>query len=156
MSLGTGSDRKRAGTGTYLLVTRLRANESIRIGRLGTFGFKRGYYCYVGSAFGPGGIAARLSHHLRRTQSPHWHIDYLRQRADVIETWHAEDHHPREHEWARLLAQMPGMHTSVRRFGASDCNCLTHLYFADNRPCSSQCERLSAELIIAGATVRRT
>lgn len=37
----------------------------------------RASYLYVGSAGGPGGLAARISRHLRRDKKPFWHIDYL-------------------------------------------------------------------------------
>ncbi len=36
----------------------------IQIGKLGQFKFKKGYYAYVGSAFGPGGLNSRIKHHI--------------------------------------------------------------------------------------------
>jgi len=38
-----------------------------------------GYYIYIGSAFGPGGVRARMLRHLRADKPKHWHIDYLRE-----------------------------------------------------------------------------
>ncbi len=64
--------------GTYSLLLYLPRTRLIRVGKLGEFGFANGHYCYVGSAFGPGGLRARLRHHARPAARPHWHIDYLR------------------------------------------------------------------------------
>jgi len=36
-----------------------------------------GLYGYAGSAFGPGGIRARVSRHLRRGKPMRWHVDHL-------------------------------------------------------------------------------
>jgi len=36
--------------GAYCLVIELKKNSSIKIGALGTIKFKKGLYCYVGSA----------------------------------------------------------------------------------------------------------
>ena len=49
-------------TGTYVLLLHLPDNEQLTIGKLGTFDFPAGWYAYVGSAFGPGGVGyIRLS-----------------------------------------------------------------------------------------------
>jgi Uri superfamily endonuclease len=73
------------GKGVYVLILYLPYRRTIQIGRLGKFNFSDGYYAYVGSAFGPGGLAARLSHHLRRSHKPRWHIDYLRRHVDITD-----------------------------------------------------------------------
>ena len=51
--------------------------KRIDIGSLGRFDILPGFYAYVGSAFGAGGLRARIGHHLESTAWPHWHIDYL-------------------------------------------------------------------------------
>ncbi len=50
---------------------------SLRIGALGTFEIPEGMLAYVGSAYGPGGLIARISRHLRKGKRLRWHIDYL-------------------------------------------------------------------------------
>ncbi len=50
---------------------------SLRIGALGTFEIPKGTLAYVGSAYGPGGLLARVSRHLRKGKRLRWHIDYL-------------------------------------------------------------------------------
>ena len=48
-----------AQPGTYALVMASDLETEIRIGSLGSCRVKPGYYAYVGSAFGPGGLAAQ-------------------------------------------------------------------------------------------------
>ena len=67
-----------ARPGTYALLLRARSGGRIQIGRCGSLAVRPGWYVYVGSAFGPGGLRARLRHHCRLAERPHWHIDYLR------------------------------------------------------------------------------
>ena len=38
---------------------------------------EKGFYIYVGSAFGAGGLSSRLHRHLRKRKKIHWHIDQL-------------------------------------------------------------------------------
>ena len=63
--------------GTYALILVSSSDRWIEIGKLGKFLIQPGYYVYAGSAFGPGGLKARIAHHMRISQRPHWHIDYL-------------------------------------------------------------------------------
>ena len=92
-----------------------------------------GFYVYVGSALGPGGICARVNHHLRNSPRPHWHIDYLRPHANVEEVWLCHGRKRREHSWARLLSSMPGVSVPMLGFGSSDCACEAHLFFFKSR-----------------------
>ncbi|HIP53132.1 MAG TPA: GIY-YIG nuclease family protein [Chromatiales bacterium] len=120
--------------GTYVLILHCRQEQEIQVGRLGALQLREGTYLYVGSAFGPGGVAARCGHHMRVSQRPRWHIDYLRAVCELEQIWFACDPVRREHEWARILSGMPGSHAPCPGFGASDCGCLTHLFFRRRRP----------------------
>ncbi len=122
------------GHGTYILILRLKKNQLVQVGNLGSFNFQTGFYAYVGSAFGPGGLTARLKHHLGSSARPHWHIDYLLQWAKLEQVWLTEEAVHREHQWAALLQDSPFATVSVKRFGASDCKCLTHLFYLQKRP----------------------
>ena len=82
--------------GSYALILRAFAQRVVSIGRIGRLHVTSGFYVYVGSAFGPGGIRARLAHHTRIAQSPHWHIDYLRRWTLPEEAWYTHDPYPRE------------------------------------------------------------
>ncbi len=63
--------------GTYVLIAFAGQMTRLEIGRLGTFAIVPGFYAYVGSAFGSGGLRARIGHHLESTAALHWHIDFL-------------------------------------------------------------------------------
>jgi len=120
--------------GTYVLVLEVDEARSIRVGRLGDFPFPAGWYCYVGSAFGPGGVAARCGHHRRVGHRPHWHIDYLRVHCRLREIWYTHDSRPCEHRWAQCLGRIRGAQRPVPGFGASDCGCPSHLWHFRRRP----------------------
>ncbi|MDN3517735.1 GIY-YIG nuclease family protein [Aquisalimonas lutea] len=119
----------RAG-GTYVLVLRLERGCVCRVGRLGEVAFPQGTYCYVGSAFGPGGLRARLQRHARPPGRCHWHVDYLRAVAEVARAWFLPGPRRHEHAWARALAASSALELAVPRFGASDCDCPGHLFRA--------------------------
>lgn len=117
-----------AQPGIYALILFRPRQEEIEVGALGRRCFPAGWYVYVGSAWGPGGLRGRLGRHLRPGGPLRWHIDFLRQGAAIREIWclpgaAAET----EHRWAALLAQAPGAFVPVPRFGASDCRCRAHL-----------------------------
>lgn len=113
--------------GTYILHMHLPTHAHLVIGRLGAYDFAEGWYLYVGSAFGTGGLRGRLKHHLAPVTRPHWHVDYLRQVAPVYVVWCLASETIYEHAWAQVLRNMDGGHVPVSRFGASDCRCETHL-----------------------------
>lgn len=148
-----GGLRLPATPGSYLLVLELALPRRIRLGALGTYRFMPGFYAYVGSAFGPGGLAARLAHHLRRTRTPHWHIDYLRRHAEPREIWLIEGARC-EHRWATAAAAMPSARIPGARFGASDCGCPAHLFHFADLPRPGQLRR-SLETTRGGGAVQR-
>jgi Uri superfamily endonuclease len=120
--------------GTYVLILHLPHPATVDVGRLGSFQFPGGWYAYVGSARGPGGLAARISRHRRPSKPLHWHVDYLRVRAHPVAVWYAVGDQKRECAWAETLSRLPGASTPAPRFGASDCRCPTHLIYFDAPP----------------------
>jgi Uri superfamily endonuclease len=98
-----------AEPGTYVLMLRSSSNGNIRIGRLGILPLRPGDSLFGRSAFGPGGLRARIEHHARRT-IPTRHAD-PRDWSPVRYYYGAR----REHELAAACAvtPMPG-------FGSSD------------------------------------
>lgn len=119
-------------TGTYALVLFLAHSRMIQIGRLGSFVFPSGYYAYIGSAFGPGGLPARIGRHLRKEKRLHWHIDYLREHTFIEEVWVCREYKKSEHAWARFLENHIAASQPVPGFGCSDCTCSTHLFHFDS------------------------
>ena len=121
--------------GTYALLLRLDAPQTLLVGALGTLDFPPGWYLYLGSARGPGGLAARLARHRRRTDKRlHWHIDYLRAVATLVEVWTSSGEARQECEWAAAAAALPGAEVIAPRLGASDCRCPSHLFHYTRRP----------------------
>lgn len=120
--------------GTYALVLSLRANGLVRIGRLGRLRLQPGFYVYIGSALGSGGVRGRLMHHFEPSIHPHWHVDYLSRQTSLEEVWYCYDRVSREHQWARCLGTLPSASIPLDGFGASDCQCDSHLYFFRSRP----------------------
>jgi Uri superfamily endonuclease len=121
-------------SGTYALILLAEKPAQLTVGRLGSLQIATGYYAYAGSAFGPGGLRARLSHHNRITDAPHWHMDYLRPQVDIVEIWYTSDEKSREHQWAGHLAAHKRASLPLPGFGASDCACRTHLFHFKSKP----------------------
>jgi Uri superfamily endonuclease len=117
-----------AAPGTYALLLQAGQEETLQVGALGKFSLHPGFYLYLGSAFGPGGLRGRLSHHLRPVSKPHWHIDSLRPVSRLLEIWYTLDPFQREHLWAQVARELPGAGVPVPHFGASDCGCIAHLF----------------------------
>ena len=115
--------------GTYALILSCASNARIQIGRLGTMQLQRGYYVYLGSALGPGGLRARIAHHQKLSTRPHWHIDYLRAHTRLHSVWLSYSGIRLEHEWARAILKVKDATIPVPGYGASDCSCPSHLYF---------------------------
>lgn len=120
--------------GTYALVMRLSHRLAIDVGQLGRFEFPAGWYAYVGSAVGPGGLAARVGRHRRASKTLHWHVDYLRAHARAIAVWYAIGDWDRECAWAAALSILPGASVPVPGFGSSDCRCAAHLIYFEAPP----------------------
>ena len=120
--------------GTYILVLRVENPGAVAVGKLGTATLAPGWVLYVGSAFGPGGLAARLGHHLRPAVRPHWHIDYLRAVLTLCEIWVCVSPLQMEHRFASILHSAPGSSIPLPRCGASDCRCAAHLFHFAARP----------------------
>jgi len=119
--------------GTYVLVLSSRSTDLIQIGRLGALRLQSGFYVYVGSALGPGGVRARLAHHLKPSRRPHWHIDYLRAHARVEEIWYCLGTRRLEHFWAEHIRLTEGASVALPGFGSTDCGCESHLFFLQQR-----------------------
>ena len=123
-----------AENGTYALVFKTQQTKKIIVGKLGTLKLQPGFYVYVGSAFGPGGLKARIGHHCRRSRRLHWHIDYLSKYLPPIEVWYTYDTFRQEHCWSEILEHYRGSSTPLPGFGSSDCRCISHLHLFSARP----------------------
>jgi Uri superfamily endonuclease len=102
---------------------------SMTIGRLGQYDISIGHYLYVGSARGAGGLRSRVGRHLRGAGALQWHIDYLRNVAEVRGVFYTVTDRPLECRWSQTLVQLPRAFIPVLHFGSSDCRsgCAAHL-----------------------------
>jgi len=120
--------------GTYALILKAPSPVALKVGALGHQRVERGWHVYVGSAFGPGGLAARVGRHLIRDKSLRWHLDYLRQALPVSRVWlTTRPEKQLECAWAGVLMEMGGR-IRIPGFGASDCKCRGHLFHFSQQP----------------------
>lgn len=112
--------------GTYILVIELTQAQTVTAGRRGPVLLPAGLFAYVGSAHGPGGLAARLRRHARQEKRLHWHIDYLLAVASLNGALYRADPVRLECRWAAAIQQQAL--APILNFGASDCHCDTHLF----------------------------
>ncbi len=90
------------------------------------FSLKSGMYVYVGSAFGSGGLKARIERHLRREKKLHWHIDYVS--TDVsFEMLSILILRNRKLE-CQMAEVLNKMLKPIKGFGCTDCKCESHLF----------------------------
>ena len=116
--------------GNYLLLIKLKTKAAIKAGRLPRSVFPAGYYLYVGSAMS--GLSARLSRHRRRNKRSYWHIDYLTARVGEVLPLAIRGSESQECEIAASLSSI--MQAGPKKFGSSDCDCTTHLFFSSTNP----------------------
>lgn len=136
-----------SGPGTYILTLRNHAIANVQIGRLGLLSLPPGYYLYVGSAFGPGGVRARILRHCRQAKRKHWHIDYVSEIMQPVGAWLSHQNEPREHDWAQALYKITNL-SAIRGFGCSDCRCYSHLFYSGTAP------DISSFSVSVGSTVQ--
>lgn len=128
--------------GTYALILACTTEHPVQVGKRGRLIVRPGFYVYVRSAFGPGGLGARVARHCREEKRLRWHIDYLRAAAAPDEVWYTLDPAPGECRWAEAFRQMPRSSMPMDGFGASDCSCRSHLLYFRTRPSRRRFRRL--------------
>ena len=96
---------------------------------------ERGFYIYVGSAFGAGGLSSRIHRHLRRNKKLHWHIDKVTSNRNC--TVNGVAVFPNEKSECTISAKLKRMKglTSIYGFGNSDCrkNCGSHFFLLEKK-----------------------
>ena len=115
-----------ADKGAYLLLIELAAPLEVPLPGRPAATLPPGRYVYAGSAYGPGGLRARIGRHLRRDKPRRWHVDRLTAAGVVVAVVAA----PGGSECAlleRVLAA-EGSALPLPGFGSSDCRrCPAHL-----------------------------
>jgi len=124
-----------AEAGVYALLMHLPRQTVFQAGALGPCRLQRGWYLYVGSARGPGGLRARVGRHLRRGHKRlHWHMDHLRPWVRIHAVWWTTLQTTQERDWVLAAARLPTAVAALPGFGASDSTCSTHLLAFTRRP----------------------
>jgi len=110
--------------GSYVLVIENDKDQNIQVGKLGKLFFKKGFYAYVGSALN--GLEQRINRHKQSNKNMHWHIDYLLNKTKITNVFIKESKIKEECEIAYIFKEKL---KSVPKFGCSDCNCQSHLFY---------------------------
>jgi len=119
--------------GTYLFLLHNSKAREISAGRFGKVLFPSGFYLYAGSAFGPGGLNARIGRHFRQDKKIRWHVDNLSITMNPVECWYHVSQTKRECQWNSRLEDIHDTYP-LRGFGSSDCKCLSHLHYFSRKP----------------------
>lgn len=147
-NLSPESDEDIKTGGTYTLLIGVQKPITVEVGALGAYELSAGFYAYTGSALGAGGFS-RVDRHRRVARGDHdvrhWHIDYLLGHPDttldrVVRSVGVDA----ECVIAGRLPTGP-----IDGFGASDCNCESHLAAGDTL------ERLASRVHDAHESVSR-
>lgn len=140
---GTGG---RTGGGAYGLFVVLRKPLAVTLAGRPPVGLAPGRYLYAGSAWGPGGLAARLARHRRRDKAIHWHIDRITAVAGVAAAVGLPG--GRECAIVAALSAWPGVDVPVPGFGSTDCRtCPSHLL---RLPDDAEPDAVVGRLVAAG------
>ena len=109
---------------SYQLLIKVSRICRVRIGKLGTFHFRKGWYVYTGSA--RNNPSARINRHLSKNKKLRWHIDYLLTDPSVQVVGIKISSVPE----CELNCNTPGS-VPVPGFGSSDCKkkCGSHLKY---------------------------
>ena len=114
------------GPGAYAILITLNRPLDLHLPRRAGVILPPGRYVYCGSAYGPGGLRARIGRHLRKTKPIRWHVDRMTAAGAIT----AVNAVPGGNECALLagVLAIAGSSTPVPGFGSSDCRrCPAHL-----------------------------
>lgn len=130
--------------GTYVLVFQLLAPCEVKVGALGLVPIEPGYYLYVGSAHGGGGLQARVMRHLAVDKPLRWHMDYLRPQLTPVAVWWQACAERLEDQWVEHIPQI-GVKPHHKGFGASDSRHFSHLFFCAQAPSFRHWQQLNPD-----------
>lgn len=116
--------------GVYCLIINLPKDKTIKIGKLGNILFKKGYYCYVGSALN--NLEKRILRHKSKNKKIRWHIDYFLKYGKIIGTIEIKTTKKIECKLSKKVNKLSDTH--ILKFGCSDCRCNSHLYYFNKNP----------------------
>lgn len=122
--------------GAYVLILKLMKNSKIKIGKLGIMNFKKGYYCYVGSALGKSiNLENRVRRHKKLIRNKigkaKWHIDYFLKNLNVLLEGVILFPGKNECEISKFFEEHADK--TISKFGSTDCRkCEGHFHYFKN------------------------
>lgn len=127
--------------GVYTLLMYLAEDEKIKVGSLGEFAFRLGFYSYTGSAMGSGAqsLGERVSRHLSRAGRMKWHIDWFLadRKTRIVAVFTRKSEIRLECRVNQTIKRLCQAAIPVMHFGSTDCRlgCRSHLlYFGYKAP----------------------
>lgn len=108
----------------YLVFFKVNKEKTLEIGALGKTDFKPGTYIYAGS--GRTNVEKRIQRHFSKNKNNHWHIDYFSENAEPFDYFILPEISSFECFMAEKLEKWC---EPVESFGASDCECNSHLFY---------------------------
>ncbi len=112
--------------GAYVLIIDLDEPLALDMPRKSPATLTPGRYVYCGSAYGPGGMRARVARHCKRQKAVRWHIDRLTMAGRIIAV-HGEPG-GRECDLVDQVLATDGASIPAPDFGSTDCRrCPSHL-----------------------------
>jgi Uri superfamily endonuclease len=112
--------------GAYVLIIDLDQSLALDVPRKFPATLAPGRYVYCGSAYGPGGMRARVARHCKRQKTVRWHIDRLTMAGRVVAV-HGEPG-GRECDLLDQVLATSGAAIPAPGFGSTDCRrCPSHL-----------------------------
>ncbi len=113
-------------TGAYALVLELWEPVILTAAKIAGCTLEPGWYIYLGSARGSGGLRARLQRHFLKTKKMHWHIDRLTvaaAKSEAVAVCGGD-----ECDLVAKLLDRSEFELAVPGFGSTDCRrCPSHL-----------------------------
>jgi Uri superfamily endonuclease len=116
--------------GSYIIVGELLNEACMNSGPFCGQLLPSGYYLYAGSAFGPGGLRARIGRHIKRGTKKFWHFDYLKEIIPIREVWFSIISTMNlECQFIKEFQILKSASFPILKFGSSDCHfgCPAHL-----------------------------
>jgi Uri superfamily endonuclease len=115
--------------GSYIVIGSLSGDVRFSDGPFSDHLLTLGFYLYAGSAFGPGGLRARINRHLKSETKRFWHFDYLKPLIHIEEIWYSTVWGNQECQFISILRNINYSSIPLTKFGSSDClhGCPAHL-----------------------------
>lgn len=141
--------------GSYFLLFELNQSIMVNVGKIKDVTFQKGFYGYAGTAFGSGGLRARIKRHLIQNKKKKWHLDWIRPYLSFIQGWYVVNMNL-ECIWSQTFLNGDDCFLPLKKMGASDCKlgCPAHFFgfisACPNDRIEKKIHELSSSLNISG------